>query len=52
MTAGHLITDRDLTFLCDVDADCLVYARSKLVAVLSCEEFCVDDGSVCAVRYL
>ena len=51
MTAGHLITNRNLTFLSDVDADCLIYARSKLVAILSCEEFCVDDGSVCAMRY-
>ena len=51
MTAGHLITYRDLTFLSDVDADSLIYARSKLVAVLSCEEFRVDDRSVSAVRY-
>ena len=51
MTSCHLIADRDLTLLCNVDADTLVYARSQLIAVLSGKYFCVDDDAVSTVRY-
>ena len=51
VTAGHLITYGDLTFLSDVDSYGLVYARSKLIAVLSCEYLSVNDGAICAMRY-
>ena len=27
MTSGHLVTDRDLSLLCNVNADCLIYSR-------------------------
>ena len=51
MTSCHLITYRNLTFLGNVNADSLVYARSQLVAVLSGKYFCVDDDAVSTVRY-
>ena len=51
MTSCPLITYRNLTFLGNVNADSLVYARSQLVAVLSGKYFCVDDDAVSTVRY-
>ena len=52
MTAGHLITNRNLTLLSDIDPYGLVYARSQLITVFSCKYLGINDDSVCAVRYL
>ena len=51
MTASHLIADGNLSLLCDVDADGLIYTRSQLVAVLSCKYLGIDDDTVCTMRY-
>jgi len=52
MTSSHLITNRDLTFLGDIDTDSLVYAWCKLVTIFSCKYLCVYDDTVCTMRYL
>ena len=52
VTTCHLITDGDLSLLCNVNADCLIHARRQLVAVLSCEYLCIHDDTVLAVRHL
>ena len=51
MTSSHLITNRDLSLLGNVDADTLVYSRSQLIAILSCKYFCVYNDTVSAVRH-
>ena len=49
VTTRHFITDGKLSLLCDVAANDLVYAGSKLVAVLSGEHLNVNDYAVFAV---
>ena len=34
MTTSHLITNGDLSLLCDINADCLIYSGCQLIAVL------------------
>ena len=52
MAAGHLVADRDLAALCDVDADQLVDARCQLVVLVAVEDLDGDDGAGLAVRDL
>ena len=52
VTAGHLITNGDLSLLGNVNAYRLVHARRQLVAVLPCKYFGIHDNTVGAVRYL
>ena len=52
MTAGHLITHRNLSLLCNIDADCLIDTGRQLIAVLSCKYFCVYNDTVLTVRNL
>ena len=52
MTSSHLITNRDLTFLGDIDTDSLVYAWCKLVTIFSCKYLSVYDDTICTMRYL
>ena len=52
MTASHLIADGNLSLLCNVDANGLIYARRQLVAVLSGKYLGINDDTVRAVRYL
>ena len=52
MTAGHLITDRDFSLLCNVNADCLVYTRRQLVSVFSGKYFGIYNDTVLTMRYL
>ena len=51
VTARHLVADRNLTFLRDIYAHLFVDAGSKLVPVLSCEDFHVDNDTAFAVRH-
>ena len=51
MTTSHLIADGNLSFLCNVDTNGLIYTRSQLVAVLSCKYLRINDDTVCTVRY-
>ena len=50
MATRHLIAYGKLTFLSDIAANHLVYAGRKLVAVLSCKLFYVNNDTVFAVR--
>ena len=50
VTAGHFITYRDLTFLSNVNAHRLVYARRKLISVFPCEYLGIHNDSVLSVR--
>ncbi len=50
MAARHLIADRDLTLLCDIAADKLIYSGRKLIAVLSCKDLNVNDNTGFSVR--
>ena len=52
VTAGHLITDGDLSLLCNVNADRLVHTRRKLVALGACKYLCVHNDTIFTVRYL
>ena len=50
VTACHLIADRDLALLSDVDADEAVDAWRQLIVVLAAEDLDVDDLALLAVR--
>ena len=52
VTAGHLITYRDLSLLGNIDADCLIHTGGQLIAVLSCKYFCIHNDTVLTVRNL
>ena len=43
MTAGHLVSNGDLSLLSDINTHELVYSGSDVVAVFSCEYFYVND---------
>ncbi len=51
MASRHFIADGQLSLLCYIAADNLVYAGSKLVAVISVENLNVNDNAVFAMRY-
>ena len=52
MTTGHLIADRNLALLSEVNSDYLVNARLELVAaVLACEHLDVNNDTALAVRH-
>ena len=51
MTTSHLIADGNLSLLCNVDTNGLIYTRSQLVAVLSCKYLRINDDTVCTMRY-
>ena len=52
MTSCHLVADRDLSLLCNIDANCLIDARRQLIAILSGKYLGIDNNPVCAVRNL
>ena len=52
MTAGHLITYRNLSLLGNIDTHCLIYARRQLIAVFPGKYFGVYNNTILAVRYL
>src|SRR6478735_1419875 len=52
VAAGELVTVGDLALLGDVDADQLVHARGKLVALLAVEDADTDDLADLTVRNL
>src|SRR5699024_7954240 len=52
VTSGHLISDGDLSLLCNVNSYRLVHTRRQLVAVLPCEYFGINYDTVLAVRHL
>ncbi len=52
VTACHLVADRDLSLLCNVDADSLDNTGSQLIAGLSCEDLGIHNDTVLTVRHL
>ena len=52
VTACHLVADRDLTLLCDVAANQLVYARREFVAVFAGEDLDIHDNTSLTVGHL
>ena len=50
VTTSHLVADGNLTLLRDVNANLLVYAGSKLVAVLAVKGHYVNNNTAYAVR--
>ncbi len=52
MTTSHLITNRDLSLLCDIDTNCLTYSWRKLITVLGCEYLSIYNDTVLTVRNL
>ena len=52
MTTGHLITDRNLTLLCNVNADGLVHTRRQLITGLACKYLGIHNNSVRSMRNL
>ena len=51
VTACHLVADGDLSLLRNIDAHCLVYTRSQLIAGFSRKYLRIHDNTVLAVRY-
>ena len=51
MTTCHLIADRNLTFLCDVDTHQTVYARRQFIVVFTGENLNVNDLTLFTMRY-
>ena len=52
MTACHLIADCNLSLLCNVDTNCLIYSRRQLIAVLAGKYLCIYNDTIFTVRYL
>ena len=52
MAAGHLVADRDLSFLGDIDADGLMHSRRKLIAVFAAEYLRIHHYAVFTVWHL
>ena len=52
MTTSHLITNRNLTFLSDINTNRLIYSRRQLIAVLSCKYFGIYNNTIFSVRNL
>ena len=52
MTAGHLITYRDLSLLGNVDTHCFIYAWRKLISIFPCEYFGIYYDTIFSVRNL
>ena len=51
MTTRHLISDLNLTFLCDINAYRLVYSRRKFITIFSCEYFCIYNDTKFTMWY-
>ena len=51
MTACHLVSNGNLSLLRDINADCLIHSRRKLVAVFSCENLGIHDNTIFPVRH-
>ena len=51
MTTSHLITNGDLSLLCNINTYCLIYSRAQLIAVLSCKYLGIYDNTIFTVRY-
>ena len=52
MTAGHLITNGNLSFLCDVNAYRLIYTRRQLITVLTCKYLRIYYNTIFSMRNL
>ena len=52
MTTSHLITNGDLSLLCDVNTYRLIYSRRQLVTIFSCEYLGIYNDTVLTMRYL
>ena len=50
MTAGHLVTNGNLSLLCNINTYKLIYAWADIVAVFSCVNLNVNNYACCAVR--
>ena len=50
MTTSHLVTNRNLTFLSNINTYCLIYTRGQLIAVLSCKYFGIYDNTIFTMR--
>ena len=50
VTAGHLVTDLKLAFLCNINTNHHIYARCQFVACFTSEDFDVLDDSAAAMR--
>ena len=51
MTSGHLIADRDLSLLSNIDAHCLVHSWRQFISVISSKYLCIYDNTVLSVRH-
>ena len=52
MTACHLVAYRNLSLLCNINSDCLIYAGRQLIAVLSGKHLSIHYNTVFAVGNL
>ena len=51
MTAGHLITNGNLTFLSNIYTNGFIYSRRKLVSVFSCKYLGINNNTIITVRH-
>ena len=52
VTACHLITHGNLSLLCNIDTDCLIYAGRQFITVLSGKHLGIHYNTILAVRHL
>ena len=52
VTTSHFVTNRNLTFLSNINTNRLIYTRRKLVTVLSCKYFSINNDTVLTMRNL
>ena len=51
VTTCHLVTGLNLSLLCDINTNNLVYARIKLIVVCSCEYLNINYDTIFTVRH-
>ncbi len=52
MTTSHLITNGDLSLLCNVYTNGLVYSWWQFITIFSCEDLCIHNNTVSTMWHL
>ena len=52
MPSSHLVTNRNLSLLGNVNADRLIYSRRKFISVISRKYLCINNNSIFTMRHL
>ena len=51
VTSGHLITNGNLSLLCNINANRLIYSRRQFISILSCKYLRIHNNTIFAMWY-